>query len=167
MQELLIVLEDRLVKEFRILQSLITISKNERVCLRNRDTNQLLRIVEEKESILDSLGLLMDAEKMTIQEISAKVGLKSDTYSLLKLLPYIGFEQGKRFKNLHEGITTLVEQAKELSLGNRAIADANAQCLDATQAFLLRLIMPPANYQHHPAITNAFLPPVWGVEHAV
>ena len=45
MQELLVVLEDHLVKEFRMLQSLISISKNERVCLRNRDTGQLLRIV--------------------------------------------------------------------------------------------------------------------------
>jgi flagellar biosynthesis/type III secretory pathway chaperone len=167
MQELLVVLEDHLVKEFRMLQSLITLSKNERVCLRNRDTSQLLRVVEEKEALLDTIGLLMDSERMTIQKISEEVGLKSDTYSLVKLFPYFALEQRKRLKNLHEGISTLVDQAKELSLGNRAMADTNAQILDATQAYLLRLIMPPANYQHHPAATNAFLPPVWGVEHAV
>jgi len=166
MQEFWIALEDYLVKEFRTLQTLINVTKNERAALCSGDSARVMRVVEEKEAILDSLGLIMDGEKVIYQTIAQSVGLKSEIYALADLLPFLEPELQKRFMNLQEGITTLVDQAKELSVGNRALAVNHAQCLDATQAFLIKLIMPPVNYQY-PGKKHAALPPVWGVEHAV
>ncbi|HVP21237.1 MAG TPA: flagellar protein FlgN [Anaerolineaceae bacterium] len=165
MQEYWIALEDYLVKEFRTLQTLINVTRSERAALCKGDSAVVLRVVEEKEAILDTLGLILDREKVTYQNIAQNVGLKSEAYSLRDLLPYIEPELQTRFKNLQEGISTLVEQAKELSTGNRALALAHSQCLDATQSFLLKLIMPPSNYQS-PGLAHTMLPPVWGIEHA-
>jgi flagellar biosynthesis/type III secretory pathway chaperone len=165
MQEIWIALEDYLVREFRTLQTLITVTKNERTALCVGDSARVMRVVEEKEVILDTLGLIMDGEKMTYQTIAQSIGLKSESYSLYDLLPYLEPERQNRFRNLQEGISTLVEQAKELSTGNRALAMAHTQCLEATQAFLLRLIIPPTNYVY-PGTARTIQPPVWGVEHA-
>jgi len=162
--ELLASLEDYLVKEFRALQSLVAISKEERDILVEGKTDALLRITEEKEFILDQIGLVEDARRNVSQRISQLTGLKSENSTLADILPVVDVTVRTRLKNLYDGIMVLVDQTRSINIGNRALATTRAECLDASQAYLLKMIMPPTGYQN-PVAPQKNLPPVWGVEH--
>lgn len=162
--ELLASLEDYLVREFRALQSLVAISKEERDILVEGKTDALLRITEEKEFILDQIGLVEDARRNVSQRISQLTGLKNENTTLVEIFPVVDVDVRTRLKNLYDGIIVLVDQTRSINVGNRALATAHADCLDATQAYLLKMIMPPTGYQN-PAAPIKNLPPVWGVEH--
>lgn len=164
-QELLTSLEDNLVKEFRTLQSLVNLTRSERTALLEGNADNLLNLVEEKESVLDQLGLVEDSRRMTSHQLSQEIGIQTQTYSLAELVPALEPAVGNRLKRLQEGITVLAEQARELNTGNKALAMTKSEVLDATQAFLLSLFMTPAGYRPPGASPEKNLIPVWDVEH--
>ncbi len=150
-EEYLNTLEDVLVKQFRKLQSLISITREERQMLSGGAARDLLDIVEQKESILDELSLLEENRRLITGELCQLVGLAGAS-TLTELIPHLETAVGSRLHNLHEGISKLVDQARHLNMGNQALAQARTEWLAATQAFLLSFYQPPTAYQANGSI---------------
>jgi flagellar biosynthesis/type III secretory pathway chaperone len=88
-------LEQVLVQQFRILQDLIVLSKRERICLLN-EPDQILQIVEDKEVLLDKMGIMEDKCRQIIQELSLSLNLHLEDTSIQALLPYFKPEDASR-----------------------------------------------------------------------
>ncbi len=139
-------LEAVLVRQFKLLNEIIALTKKERTYLmHNPDT--VLSIVEEKESLLDSMTLLEDDCRKLVQEISLALELRSPETSIQALLPFFDPDDARRVKNLSEGISNLADQARELTRANQAIALTTLDWLKETQSFLLSIVLPEAGYQ--------------------
>jgi flagellar biosynthesis/type III secretory pathway chaperone len=146
-QELLINLEDLLVQEFRTLQELIAVTKKEREVLSKNDTIALMRLIEEKEVVLDQLGLMEDNRHMLLQDLAVSLGKKTQSYSLKELLPLLTPAEAGRLDRLSDGIMTLVSQARELNYGNRALAVSMTTWLQSAQNFMLNVSHPQVFYR--------------------
>ena len=132
-------LESILVKQFRMLQELIEKTKVERKLLLDGD-DALMRVVEDKEALLDQLGLIEDNRRKLVQNLSLAKGLQSETTSVSELLPYLQEDIAERISRLVEGITTLAIQARDLNTANQALSTTKLEWLKATQSFLIRII---------------------------
>lgn len=158
-------LENLLVKQFRTLQDLILVTKKEREILPNNDMDALMCIVEEKESLLDHLGLLDDARRKAIQDLEMELGIKSETSNLDEILPHLDKGQALRLARLRDGITTLVAQARDLNYGNQALATSMADWLRAAQNFLIGLAQPDIGYRQAVRVPVLEGGGSWGVDH--
>ncbi len=139
-------LEQVLVQQFRILQDLIVLSKRERICLLN-EPDQILQIVEDKEVLLDKMGLMEDKCRQIIQELSLSLNLHLEDTSIQALLPYFKSEDASRIKNLSEGIYSLAKQARELNHASQALALTKLDWVKATQFFLISIFQPESGYR--------------------
>lgn len=139
-------LEQVLVRQFRLLQEMIALAKKERDALLN-DPDQVLKIVEDKEALLDSLSLIEDDRRKIVQELSLAFELHSDETSIQALLPFFKPEDASRIKNLSEGITSLASQARDLNRANHALATSKLEWLKATQSFLIGMFQPDSGYR--------------------
>ncbi len=138
-------LEEVLVRQFRLLQEMYTLSKKERDTLLN-EPNLVLQIVEDKEALLDKMSVMEDNCRKIVQEISLSLELHSSDTSIKALLPYFKPEDASRIRNLSEGISSLASQARELNRANQALALTKLDWLKATQAFLISIFQPEAGY---------------------
>lgn len=145
-QESLAALEDLLVQEFRTLQVLINLTREERQLIGNKDVSALMQVVEQKESILDQFNLMEDTRRNLAREISLGTGLTTPSYSLGELLPVLEPQSAARIGRLSEGIAILANQARDLNHGNRVMATTVLEWLGNTQAFLFRAIQPDTGY---------------------
>jgi len=145
-QGLLASLEDLLVREFRVLQAIVKLSKEERVALSTSDGVKLLPLVEEKEALLDELGQLEENRKMVSHSLSKNVVGIASSPSVSEIVRHLEPKAAERLGRLGEGISTLVIQSRDLNQGNHALAAARVDWLDATQAYLLTLVHPPTGY---------------------
>ncbi len=139
-------LEQVLVRQFRVLQEMNTLTRTERDALLS-DPEQVLRIVEDKEAMLDSLGLLEDQCRNIVQELSLGLGLRTENTSIRQLLPFLKPEDASRIKNLSEGVSGLASQTRELNRANQALAITKLDWLKATQDFLISIFLPDAGYR--------------------
>jgi hypothetical protein len=139
-------LEQVLVRQFKLLNQVIAVTKKERSFLLN-DPDAVIAVVEEKESLLDSMTLLEDMCRKLVQEISLAVELHSPETSIQALLPFFEPDAARRVKNLSDGISNLADQARELTRANQAIALTKLDWLKETQSFLLSVVLPEAGYQ--------------------
>jgi flagellar biosynthesis/type III secretory pathway chaperone len=139
-------LEEILVRQFRVLQEMIELTKKERASLLN-DPNQVLTVVEDKEALLDHLGVLEDKCRKIVQDLSLAVELRSEDTSIQSLLPFFQPDEAYRIKNLSEGISSLASQARELTRANQALALSKLDWLKATQAFLISIFQPEVGYR--------------------
>jgi len=139
-------LEQVLVRQFKLLKDIITLTKKERVCLLN-DPDSVLSVVEDKEALLDSMTLLEDQCRQIVQEISLTLNQHSADTSIQELLPFFTPEDARRVSNLSEGISSLASQARELNRANQAIALTKLDWLKATQSFLISIFQPEPGYQ--------------------
>ena len=139
-------LEEVLVRQFRVLQEMIALTKKERSCLLN-DPDQVIQIVEDKEVLLDSMSLMEDKCRKVVQELSLAMALHSENTSIRDLLPFFKPEDAGRIRNLSEGITSLASQARELNRANQAIAYTKLEWLKATQEFLISIFQPDTGYR--------------------
>jgi flagellar biosynthesis/type III secretory pathway chaperone len=158
-------LEDVLVKEFRLCQNLHALTKDERAALAKNDVSSLLTLVERKEALLDELGQLDDSRRTLTQETSQQLGLNIESPTLTDILPAIDLDSATRLGHLREGILALMNEVKDLTHGNRALAVTALERTDAVQAFLLSLYQTPAGYrpQNVPASREPTLS--WEVDH--
>jgi len=145
--ELLINLEDLLVREFRTLQTLIALTKEERSRFKSKDSAALMELVEQKESILDQIGLIEDSRRMVTQELARSLGMPGQSSTLRDVLSKVDPAVQDRLKRLNEGILMLVEQARDLNYGNRALAAATLEWVELTQAFLYNCYLPQMGYR--------------------
>jgi flagellar biosynthesis/type III secretory pathway chaperone len=145
--ELLITLEDLLVREFRTLQTLIALTKEERSRFKSKDSASLMELVEQKESILDQMGLIEDSRRMVTQDLARVLGMPGQSSTLHDVLSRVEPMVQDRLKRLNEGILMLVEQARDLNYGNRALAAATLEWVELTQAFLYNCYLPQMGYR--------------------
>jgi hypothetical protein len=139
-------LEQVLVRQFRLLQEMLALSKKERDSLLN-DPDLVLQIVEDKEALLDSMSIMEDNCRKIVQELYLALELHSDETSIQALLPYFKSEDASRIKNLSEGISGLASQARELNRANQALALSKLELLKATQSFLISIFQPDSGYR--------------------
>lgn len=139
-------LEQVLVRQFKLLKDIVTLTKKERVSLLN-DPDSVLGVVEDKEALLDAMTLLEDQCRKIVQELSLLLRLHSEDTSIQELLPFFKPEDARLIKNLSEGISSLASQARELNRANQAIALTKLEWLKATQSFLISIFQPESGYQ--------------------
>lgn len=139
-------LEQALVRQFKLLKDIVTLTKKERASLLN-DPDGVLGIVEDKEALLDSMTLMEDQCRKIVQELSLSLNLHSETTSIQELLPFFEPEDARCIKNLSEGISSLASHARELNRANQAIALTKLEWLKATQSFLISIFQPESGYQ--------------------
>ena len=139
-------LEQVLVRQFKLLKDVILLTKKERSALLE-EPNLVLRVVEDKEALLDQVSLMEDRCRRIVQEISLSLDLRSENTSIRALLPYFKSEDARRIQNLSEGISNLAIQARELNRANQAIALTKLEWLKATQSFLISMFQPDPGYR--------------------
>ena len=165
--ELINSLEDILVKEFRTLQSLMDITKRERLALAEKKIDDLMEIVEEKEVLLDQLGLMEESRQMITEKLAKRLGIKKKSYCLADILPEVDHYISERLNRLHGGITTLVEKTLIMNRGNSTLARSKIDWLEAAQNFLLSIIPSSDSYSPPGNKVHQELCPVSGIEHIV
>ena len=143
--EVLIELEDTLVEQFRQIQQLIELTLNERQALLE-NSDSLMNIVEEKEVLLDRLGVLEDNRRKAVQILALERGIVSDETSIAELLPYLDESEARRVTRLAEGITSLAREARQLNDYNQALAVTRLDWLQAAQVFLVGVVQPEPAY---------------------
>jgi flagellar biosynthesis/type III secretory pathway chaperone len=157
-RELITTLEDLLVKQFRNLQTLIMVTREERKALTNGDLQSIQKRVEEKEAILDEMSLLEENRKMTITSLCLQAGLTEERSSLSELTKTMDPVLAQRIDHLHGGIIKLAEEVRDLNMGNHALANAKVELCSATQAFILSCFQSPVSYQPNNVPPINFLP---------
>ncbi|GAP07900.1 MAG TPA: flagellar protein FlgN [Anaerolinea thermolimosa] len=156
-------LEQTLVRQFRVLQNLIEVTHKEREAILNQQ-DSLMRLVEEKEVLLDQLGILEDDRRHLVQEISLGLQPGCDADSLKDLLPHLPKEHAMRIERLVEGITTLAGESRELNSANHALALVRLDWVKAAQWFLAGSVQPEVDYRppgNAPALKDSG---GWGIE---
>ncbi len=137
-------LEKVLVRQFRLLQEMLALSKKERDSLLN-EPDFILKIVEDKEALLDRMSVMEDHCRKIVQDISLALELHSQDTSIQALLPHFQSEDTNRIRNLSEGISSLASQVRELNRANQALALSRLDWLKATQAFLISIFQPESD----------------------
>jgi flagellar biosynthesis/type III secretory pathway chaperone len=144
---LITTLEDLLVREFRVCQSIFTITKDERLSLSKNDVATLSTLTEQKEALLDELGQIEDQRRMVAQELSNPLGINSPSPTIADISAVLNSEVGSRISRLREGILALAEKTRNLTGGNHALAISALERTDALQTFLLDILKPTLFYQ--------------------
>ncbi len=162
--EYVLELEEVLVAQFREVQQVIELTLTEREALLN-NSEHLMPVVEEKEALLDRLGVMEDNRRMVVQKLSLERGLVSPETSITELLPYLDAPISQRVSRLAEGITTLAARARELNDYNQALACTRLDWLRAAQVFLVGVVQPDAGYRPPLAMRPAAEVANWGMEY--
>lgn len=113
--------ENSLVKEFRAMEALVNISRNERELILKGSPNSLIKNTEEKEAAIDRFSLLEENSRMFLQKIALKLKLQTERASIKEILPYLHRQDSERLTRLLDGINALASTARELNLGNQAL----------------------------------------------
>lgn len=138
--------ENTLVKQFRTMENLMTISKKERDLILTGSTDSLMKNTEEKEAELDKFSLLEENSRMFLQKIALNLNIQSEQTSIREILPFLNDEDANRVSRLLDGINILVNKARELNLGNQALVMTRMDWLAAAQSFIVSLSQPAACY---------------------
>ncbi|MEI7987822.1 MAG: flagellar protein FlgN [Chloroflexota bacterium] len=136
------VLEDALVNEFRIFQSLVALSREELDSLTRRDSQRLSVLVEEKESLLDELSQLEESRRMATEDLAYAAGLNLEMPAVSDVLPYLDKMTHDRLKRILEGIIALGREIRNLNRTNMVLAKTALDWADATQSYLINLHQP-------------------------
>lgn len=146
-KELLNSLENVLVQEFRTLQSLIAVTKEERSLFNIKEPVKLMKVVEQKEGLLDQLGIMEEKRRMYITGIASELKIKLKNTSISELYPGLDPDENDRLSRLNDGISMLVHQARDLNFGNQALARTALDWLHSAQTFLINISTPSEGYR--------------------
>lgn len=159
-------LEDSLVAEFRLLQSLTRVTRQESSALLNGQYSVLMPIIEDIETMLDQLNRLEALRQKLADSLGSAMGFSATPVSIKTLLPCMEKEQAARIRRLCDGIITLSEQDKALNLSINTMSQSWIDMIHSTQAYLLSFYQPPATYQPPGGKpSEKDLAPVWATEH--
>jgi flagellar biosynthesis/type III secretory pathway chaperone len=135
-QESLTTIEDLLVKEFRACQNLHKITQEEQRFLSSRDFQNLLLLVEQKESVLDTLNQLEEKLKFVASNLVKHINLPPHSTTLIEVLTVIDNEISERLRRLREGIVALLSVVRNLTYQNQTLAISRLDQLDIAQSFI-------------------------------
>ena len=145
-------IEDTLVGEFRAYQSLVALTQTERQALLANTPETLQDVLAQKETLLGNLERLESARQSALAAWAAAAGVEART--LTDLLSHLDPASSERLKRLRDGILALTTQLRELSQGNRALADSALEGVAAVHSFLLSLSQVSTGYQRPGAPAN-------------
>lgn len=154
-------LEDLLVREFRTCQALHKLTRQERDAIAKQDARLLLALVIEKEALLDELERLEEARRSALQEAHCSLGLTVESLSLSQVCSALGQDSGSRVNHLRSGIQALIEQVRDLTRANQALAgwtlDGGGQVHPTGETRPLR----KARQSQAPALPGQEAPETW------
>jgi len=142
----LVELEHLLVRQFRALQELLEVSQKERTLLLGSG-DKIMRLVEDKEVLLDQLGMIEDSRRKVVQDLSLALKIQSDSGSVGLLLPHLGKDDANRIGRLADGIVTLAGQTRELNQENQALAMIKLDWIKAAQSVFFGILEPDTDYR--------------------
>lgn len=152
LQRHLTALEDALVGEFRAYQTLVALTQSERQALLANTPASLQEVLAQKETLLGNLERLESARQTALAAWASAAGVEAHT--LTDLFSRLDAASSERLKRLRDGILALTTQLRELSQGNRALADSALEGVAAVQNFLLSLSQISTGYQRPGAPVN-------------
>lgn len=138
-------LESLLVNEFRAYQTLVGLTRQERVALAKSDAHGLTALVDQKAVVLDEIRRLESARSRLLSEAADWLA-PGTPLSLADMLPRLEPALARRLDRLSRGILALVDELRELTRGNHALAASALDYLEDVRAFLLTLDGPAARY---------------------
>ena len=138
-EEQLRTLEDLLVMEFRACQALHALTRDERQALAAGHIDALMKLVDQKEALIDEMGELESRRRALVRELNQACDLQPDSATLADLLAGLPENESRRLGRLGEGIITLLVDVRDMTYGNRAIATSALERADDIQSFLLSL----------------------------
>ena len=165
LQRQLTALEAALVSEFRAYQSLVALTQDERQALLASNVQALQDLLNQKETLLGNLERLETARQAALADWARTAGLEAHT--LTDMLANLEPTASERLQRLRDGILALTVQLRELSHGNRALADSALEGVEAVHNFLLSLSQTPIGYQRPGAPQNTTLSTALAVEQLV
>lgn len=140
-------LEQIMVRQFNLLQELLSLTRGERDALYRNDTMLLMLLVERKEALLDQIVLLEDQRRMHTERLSqylrTGVGVAP---SLHEILPHVPSPRAERLQRLSEGILSLASQVRQTNEHNALLVTNAIEWVSATQDFILSLYTQPGGY---------------------
>lgn len=129
-------LESALVSEFRAYQSLVALTRDERRALAGSDFKTLSDVLTRKEEWLALLGRMEDSRRAAIEGWARDGAFNSNSPAPAAKLLYIS-SFGDRLQPLQHGIGALADELRQLNRGNRALAAAALDRVEAVRDFLL------------------------------
>jgi flagellar biosynthesis/type III secretory pathway chaperone len=157
-------LEGTLVSEFRLLQSLMEVTQQESSALLKGSHSTLMPILEDKETILDQIGVLETAREKISQGLALAFGIDGSPVTMKSLLPHLERDRAERLRRLCDGIVVLSEQQRGLNLNVTTLAQSWIDMIHSTQAYLLSFFQAPATYQPPGARNTPQAAPAWATE---
>jgi flagellar biosynthesis/type III secretory pathway chaperone len=152
LQRHLTALEDALVGEFRAYQTLVALTQDERQALLANSPLPLQDVLAQKETVLGNLERLESARQTALEAWAKIAGVEA--YTLADILPSLDDASSERLKRLRDGILALTIQLRDLSQGNRALANSALEGVAAVHSFLLSLSQVSTGYQRPGAPPN-------------
>jgi flagellar biosynthesis/type III secretory pathway chaperone len=137
-------IESALVRAFRLSQSLLHLTQDERQALLRGDVPRLLVLADRKETLLDQLAGLSDAHHQAAHILSLTL-----VAPLPPIVYFTGYEPAEtpeqdsepvsraRLRCLLEGIQVLAAQIRDLAQGNASLASIALNRASSQQAGLL------------------------------
>lgn len=145
-QEALKTLENVMVRQFRLLQELLDLSREEREALTHSDAEMLMPTVERKEALLDQIVLLEDQRRMQVEVLSHYLNVSEAQTSILSLLPHIPSPRSERIQRLSEGILSLATQIRDINSHNTLLINNALEWVASAQEFILSLYTQPTGH---------------------
>ena len=140
-------IEEMLVQQFKLCQTLHSLTRDERIALTKQDITTLASLAEQKESLLDRMNQVEERRRVTVQEVAFKAGLHLESPTIADVIPVLPPQQAGRVANLRDGILALSQEIRDLTGGNHALIMLGLERIDALQTFLLDLYRPTITYQ--------------------
>jgi flagellar biosynthesis/type III secretory pathway chaperone len=165
LQQQLTALEAALVSEFRAYQTLVALTQDERQALLANNVQALQDLLNQKETLLGNLERLESARLAALESWACAANVEAHT--LTDVLANLELTAGERLQRLRDGILALTAQLRELSHGNRALANSALEGVEAVHNFLLSLSQTPTGYQRPGASQNTLLSTALAVEQLV
>ena len=135
-------LEGVLVSEFRTLQELVTVAKQQRASLGDRETKGLTSLLEKERDLLSQLSSLEEQRKKLCITISAQIPMAQPTDSVKDLLPCLGDEHRAWAENLLAGMRALAEERREIDRQIRCFSPSRLEPDEAAKDVLGVLVDP-------------------------
>ena len=152
-------LDEQLVKEMRLLQQLLALSKDEQDILSRGDSDKLMPVVEEKEAIIDQIVLVEELKQTSMNQLAQEINLSPLPHSLDDLMNVIGGEEASHMRKLADGISAIASRIREVNQGSHALARENLKVAYTVQAFMLNMQTGEDNYSPKKPVVHPYVLP--------
>ncbi|MBN1267467.1 MAG: flagellar protein FlgN [Anaerolineales bacterium] len=139
-------LESFLVSEFRAYQTLLKLTKQERMALVKADILTLAGIVEQKDSLMDEIHRLEKGRSQVVREWAERTGFTSSSPTIQDLVHYMPQPTAQRLERIRSGILSISVELRDMTRGNQALAVSALERLDHMRTLILSFDQPTDHY---------------------